>query len=197
MIRIFKPTIFVLCLVPFIVIAYQILFNQLGAEPVKQVTHHTGEWTLRFILLSLAMTPLKNITKILAWIKYRRMLGLFAFFYGTLHLLTYIGLDYQFNLDPIIDDVLNKKFIFIGFAAWLLMLPLAITSNQRMVLILKQNWKKIHRLSYLIGIFAVLHFIWLSKTIFFEPLIYLIILITLLTLRLDFIKFLLKKKSVT
>ena len=116
MIRIFKPTIFVLCLVPFIVIAYQILFNQLGAEPVKQVTHHTGEWTLRFILLSLAMTPLKNITKILAWIKYRRMLGLFAFFYGTLHLLTYIGLDYQFNLDLIIDDVLNKKFIFIGFS---------------------------------------------------------------------------------
>ena len=93
MIRIFKPTIFVLCLIPFIIIAYQILFNQLGAEPVKQVTHHTGEWTLRFILLSLAMTPLKNITKILAWIKYRRMLGLFAFFYGTLHLLTYIGLD--------------------------------------------------------------------------------------------------------
>jgi sulfoxide reductase heme-binding subunit YedZ len=126
------------------------------------------------------MTPLKNITKILAWIKYRRMLGLFAFFYGTLHLLTYIGLDYQFNLDPII-----------------LMLPLVVTSNQKMVLILKQNWKKIHRLSYLIGIFAVLHFIWLSKTIFFEPLIYLIILITLLTLRLDFIKFLLKKKSVT
>ena len=80
MIRIFKPTIFVLCLVPFIIIAYQILFNQLGAEPVKQVTHHTGEWTLRFILLSLAMTPLKNVTKILAWIKYRRMLGLFAFF---------------------------------------------------------------------------------------------------------------------
>ena len=80
MIRIFKPTIFVLCLVPFIIIAYQILFNKLGAEPVKQVTHHTGEWTLRFILLSLAMTPLKNITKILAWIKYRRMLGLFAFF---------------------------------------------------------------------------------------------------------------------
>ena len=149
MIRIFKPTIFVLCLVPFIIIAYQILFNQLGAEPVKQVTHHTGEWTLRFILLSLAMTPLKNITKILAWIKYRRMLGLFAFFYGTLHLLTYIGFDYQFNLDPIIDDVLNKKFIFIGFAAWLLMLPLAITSNQKMMLILKQNWKKIHRLSYL------------------------------------------------
>ena len=101
MIRIFKPTIFVLCLIPFIIIAYQILFNQLGAEPVKQVTHHTGEWTLRFILLSLAMTPLKNITKILAWIKYRRMLGLFAFFYGTLHLLTYIGLDYQFNLDPV------------------------------------------------------------------------------------------------
>ena len=124
------------------------------------------------------------------------MFGLFAFFYASLHLLTYVGLDYRFNLDPIFDDVLNKKYIFIGFAAWLLMIPLTITSNQWMVKILKQNWKKLHRLSYLIGIFAVLHFIWLSKTIFFEPLIYLIILIILLVFRLNFLKLMFKKSPV-
>ena len=193
----FKPAVFLLSLWPLVIIGYQIFYNELGPEPVDRIINHFGEWTLIFIFLTLSMSPLRKITKSLEWIKFRRMLGLFAFFYGTLHVLTYIGFDYQFNLDPIIDDVLNKKFIFIGFAAWLLMLPLAITSNQKMMLILKQNWKKIHRLSYLIGIFAVLHFIWLSKTIFFEPLIYLIILITLLTLRLDFIKFLFTKKSAT
>ena len=121
------------------------------------------------------------------------MFGLFAFFYASLHLLTYVGLDYRFDLYPILDDVFNKKYIFIGFAAWLLMIPLAITSNQLMVKTLKQNWKKIHRLIYIIGIFGVLHFIWLSKTIFFEPMIYLILLIILLVLRLNFLKFRFKK----
>ena len=194
--KIFKPAVFMACLIPFIVITYQIFFNKLGAEPVKEVTHHTGNWTLRFILISLAMTPLRNITNSLVWTRCRRMFGLFAFFYASLHLLTYVGLDYRFNLDPIFDDVLNKKYIFIGFAAWLLMIPLTITSNQWMVKILKQNWKKLHRLSYLIGIFAVLHFIWLSKTIFFEPLIYLIILIILLVFRLNFLKLMFKKSPV-
>ena len=194
--KIFKPAVFMACLIPFIVITYQIFFNKLGAEPVKEVTHHTGNWTLRFILISLAMTPLRNITNSLVWTRYRRMFGLFAFFYASLHLLTYVGLDYRFNLNPIFDDVLNKKYIFIGFAAWFFMIPLTITSNQWMVKILKQNWKKLHRLSYLIGIFAVLHFIWLSKTIFFEPLVYLIILIILLVFRLNFLKLMFKKSPV-
>ena len=121
------------------------------------------------------------------------MFGLFAFFLCITSFVTYVGLDYRFDLDPILDDVLNKKYIFIGFAAWLLMIPLAITSNQWMVKILKQNWKKLHRLIYIIGIFGVLHFIWLSKTIFFEPMIYLILLIILLVLRLNFLKLRFKK----
>ena len=194
--KILKPTVFVACLIPFIVITLKIFLNKLGAEPVKEVTHHTGEWTLIFILISLAMTPLRNITNLLFWLKYRRMFGLFAFFYASLHLFTYVGLDYRFDLDPILDDVFNKKYIFIGFAAWLLMIPLAITSNQLMVKKLKQNWKKIHRLIYIIGIFGVLHFIWLSKTIFFEPMIYLILLIILLILRLNSLKFRFKKNPV-
>ena len=191
-----KPSVFILSLFPFLIITYKIFFNKLGPEPVKEITHFTGEWTLIFICLTLSMSPLKKFTKLSLWINFRRMLGLFVFFYATLHLLTYVGLDYRFNLDPIFDDVLNKKYIFIGFAAWLLMIPLTITSNQWMVKILKQNWKKLHRLSYIIGIFAVLHFIWLSKTIFFEPLIYLIILIILLVFRLNFLKLMFKKSPV-
>ena len=164
-------------------ISYQIIFNRLGPEPVDRIINHFGEWTLIFILLTLSMTPLKKITKSVEWIKFRRMLGLFTFFYASIHMLSYVGLDYRFNFEPLINDVLKKKFIFIGFSAWLLLIPLAITSSERMVRLLKQNWKKIHRLIYVIGIFGVLHYIWLSKTIFFKPLIFLIILVILLLFR--------------
>ena len=134
------------------------------------------------------MSPLKKITNSTIWIKYRRMLGLFVFFYASIHLLSYVGLDYRFDFQPIINDVLKKKFVFIGFAAWLLLIPLAVTSSNKMMRILKHNWKKIHRLIYVIAIFGVLHFIWLSKTIFFKPLIFLFILIILLLFRVNFKK---------
>ena len=150
---------------------------------MDRIINHFGEWTLIFIFLTLSMTPLRKITKSLEWIKFRRMLGLFAFFYASVHMLSYVGLDYRFDFEPLINDVLKKKFIFIGFSAWLLLIPLAVTSSEKMVRLLKQNWKKIHRLIYIIGIFGVLHYIWLSKTIFFKPLIFLIILVILLLLR--------------
>ena len=150
---------------------------------MDRIINHFGEWTLIFIFLTLSMTPLRKITKSLEWIKFRRMLGLFAFFYASVHMLSYVGLDYRFDFEPLINDVLKKKFIFIGFSAWLLLIPLAVTSSQKMVRLLKQNWKKIHKLIYVIAIFGVLHFIWLSKTIFFKPLIFLIILVILLLFR--------------
>ena len=178
-----KTLVFFLSLWPIYVITYQIIFNQLGPEPVDRIINHFGEWTLIFILLTLSMTPLKKITKSAEWIKFRRMLGLFTFFYASIHMLSYVGLDYRFDFEPLINDVLKKKFIFIGFSAWLLLIPLAVTSSERMVRLLKQNWKKIHRLIYIIGIFGVLHYIWLSKTIFFKPLIFLIILVILLLFR--------------
>ena len=181
--RYYKTLVFFLSLWPIYVISYQIIFNQLGPEPVDRIINHFGEWTLIFILLTLSMTPLKKITKSVEWIKFRRMLGLFTFFYASIHMLSYVGLDYRFDFEPLINDVLKKKFIFIGFSAWLLLIPLAITSSERMVRLLKQNWKKIHRLIYIIGIFGVLHYIWLSKTIFFKPLIFLIILVILLLFR--------------
>ena len=183
MIKYFKAFIFFLCLWPLGIIISNIYYNDLGPEPVKKIMNHFGEWTLIFICLTLTMSPLKRITNLGFWIKFRRMLGLFVFFYATIHLLTYVGLDYRFDWEPIINDVLKKKYIFIGFSAWLLLIPLAATSSQKMIRILKHNWKNLHRLVYVIAIFGSLHYIWLSKTIFFKPLIYTAIIVVLLALR--------------
>ena len=183
MIKYFKAFIFFLCLWPLGIIITNIYYNDLGPEPVKKIMNHFGEWTLIFICLTLSMSPLKRITNLSFWIKFRRMLGLFVFFYATVHLLTYVGLDYRFDWDPIINDVLKKKYIFIGFSAWLLLIPLAITSSQKMIKILGRNWKNLHRLVYVIAIFGSLHYIWLSKTIFFKPLVYTLIIVVLFALR--------------
>ena len=104
-----KPGVFILSLIPFLIITYKIFFDQLGPEPVKEITHHTGEWTLIFIVLTLSMTPLKRITKSNVWISFRRMLGLFVFFYATIHLMTYVVIDYRFDWQQIYNDVLKKK----------------------------------------------------------------------------------------
>ncbi len=191
MIKYFKTIVFLLCSWPLIVISLDIYYNELGAEPVKKIMNHFGEWTLIFICLTLSMSPLKRFTNLSIWIKFRRMLGLFVFFYATIHLLTYIGLDYRFDWQPILNDVLKKKYIFIGFSAWLLLIPLAITSSKKMIKILKNKWKVLHKLIYVIAIFGSLHYIWLSKTIFFKPLIYTIIIIVLLVLRIK-----IKKKDI-
>jgi sulfoxide reductase heme-binding subunit YedZ len=191
LIKYFKPFVFILCLLPLGIIILDIYYNNLGAEPVKKIMNHFGEWTLIFICLTLTMSPLKRITNLGFWIKFRRMLGLFVFFYATIHLLTYVGLDYRFDWEPIINDVLKKKYIFIGFSAWLLLIPLAITSSQKMIKLLKNNWKRVHRLIYIIAIFGSLHYIWLSKTIFFKPLVYLVIILVLLALRIK-----IKKRNV-
>ena len=136
-----------------------------------------------FICLTLAMSPLKRFTNLVIWIKFRRMLGLFVFFYATIHLITYVVIDYRLDWEQIFNDVLKKKYIFIGFSAWLLLIPLAITSSQKMAKLLRHNWKKLHSLIYIIAIFGSLHYIWLSKTIFFKPLIFMLIILVLLALR--------------
>ena len=181
-----KVVIFTLSLVPIFFIIYQIITNQLGPEPIKDITHHTGKWTLYFIVITLAMTPLKKITKLNIWINYRRMFGLFIFFYASMHLMTYVGLDYQFDLTSIGDDILKKKYIFIGFSAWLLLIPLAVTSNKRMIRVLKNKWKKLHRLIYLISLFGAIHYLWLVKRDLTEPLIFLAVILILLAFRFNF-----------
>tara|TARA_B100000780_G_scaffold223067_1_gene162178 strand:- start:253 stop:840 length:588 start_codon:yes stop_codon:yes gene_type:complete len=178
-----KIPIFFLCLLPIFIIFYQIIFNQLGPEPIKHITHVTGEWTLRFIIITLAMTPLQRFTKLNFWISYRRMFGLFVFFYASTHLMIYVGLDYRFDLSSIGDDIIKKKYIFVGFLAWFLLVPLALTSSNRMIRFLKDKWKKLHKLIYLIALLGIIHFLWLVKVITVEPLIYLLIIISLLILR--------------
>ena len=184
--RYLKIIIFILSLAPIFFIIYQIINSQLGPEPIKDITHHTGKWTLYFIVITLAMTPLKNITKQNIWIKYRRMFGLFIFFYASVHLMTYVGLDYRFDLTSIGDDIIKKKYIFIGFSAWLLLIPLAVTSNKRMIKILKDKWKKLHRLIYLISLFGGIHYLWLVKRDLTEPLIFLAVILILLAFRFKF-----------
>ena len=184
----YKPSIFFLSLIPFVLIFYKIIFNKLGPEPVKEITHFTGEWTLLFIIFTLSMSPLKKITKLNIWITFRRMLGLFLFFYATLHMLTYIVIDYRLDLQSISKDIITKKFIFVGFAAWVLLLPLALTSSKRALIYLKDKWKKLHRLIYIIAILGLVHFIWLVKKDLTEPLIYAVIILILLLFRFKFRK---------
>ena len=178
-----KIPIFFLSLLPILIIFYQIIFNQLGPEPVKEITHVTGNWTLRFIIITLAMTPLQKFTKLNFWISYRRMFGLFVFFYASAHMMTYVGIDYRFDLSSIGDDIIKKKFIFAGFLAWLLLVPLALTSSKRMIRLLRDKWKKLHKLIYIISLLGIIHYLWLVKVVTIEPLIYLIIIVILLTLR--------------
>ena len=182
----YKPSIFILSLIPFFLILYKITFNKLGPEPVKEITHFTGEWTLLFIIFTLSMSPLKKITKLNIWISFRRMLGLFLFFYATLHMLTYVVIDYRLDLQSISKDIITKKFIFVGFAAWVLLLPLALTSSKRALIYLKDKWKKLHRLIYIIAILGLVHFIWLVKKDLTEPLIYAVIILILLLFRFKF-----------
>ena len=185
----YKPSIFFFSLIPFFLIIYKTIFNELGPEPVKEITHLTGEWTLLFIIFTLSMSPLKKITKLNIWISFRRMLGLFLFFYATLHMLTYVVIDYRLDLQSISKDIFTKRFIFVGFAAWLLLTPLALTSSKKAMMFLKDKWKKIHRLIYIIAILGVVHFIWLVKKDLTEPLIYMAIILILLLFRLKFKKF--------
>ena len=178
-----KIPIFFLSLLPILIIFYQIIFNQLGPEPVKEITHVTGNWTLRFIIITLAMTPLQKFTKLNFWITYRRMFGLFVFFYASAHMMTYVGIDYRFDWSSIGDDIVKKEFIFAGFLAWLLLVPLALTSSKRMIRLLRDKWKKLHKLIYIISLLGIIHYLWLVKVVTIEPLIYLIIIVILLTLR--------------
>ena len=180
--------IFILGLWPILSISIHIFQDSLGANPVEFIERHFGKWALIFLCLTLSMTPLRRITNISQWILYRRMLGLFVFFYASIHLLCYIGLDYHFAWIDIKNDIIKHRFVLVGFLGWILLLPLAITSSDKMIRRLKTNWKLLHRLIYVIAILGVLHFIWLVKKDLTEPLIYAAIISILLILRLNIFK---------
>lgn len=183
-ITLLKACLFVVCLLPLAQLVWLGYQDQLGANPIEAITHGTGEWTLRLLLVTLLMTPLRRWYS-WGWpIRVRRMLGLFAFFYGTLHLFTYLWLDQFFDWQEIGYDILDRPFITVGMLGYLLLIPLAVTSTQRMMKRLGRDWKRLHRLAYLVPVLGVVHFWWLVKADVREPLIYAVVLIILLGLRL-------------
>lgn len=182
--RLLKPIVFVLCLVPFVALAAAALLNQLGANPIQEITHVTGDWTLRFVLITLAVTPLRRLTGWNALIKYRRMLGLYAFFYALMHFGTYIVLDQFFAWDLIGKDIAKRPFITVGFLGFMAMVPLALTSTTGWIRRLGgKRWQQLHRLVYLTGVAGVVHYLWLVKSDKTRPATYGLVLAVLLGLR--------------
>jgi sulfoxide reductase heme-binding subunit YedZ len=178
-----KPMIFAACLLPLARLAWKALNSALGANPIQVITFSTGTWTLVFLLLTLSITPLRKLAKLHWLIQFRRMLGLFAFFYGCLHFLTYIWLDQFFDLHSIYKDVWKRPFITAGFTAFVLMIPLAATSTQWAIRKLGKRWQKLHRLIYLSATAGVVHYIWLVKKDVRTPLIFAVALGALLLYR--------------
>lgn len=184
-IRLLKPALFVACLGPLAWLAYgAFLGGDLGVNPVETITNYTGIWTLRLIAISLAVTPLRWLTGWNRVIQYRRMLGLFAFFYGSLHFLTYFVLDHSLMLDGLWDDVVKRPYITAGFTAFVLMIPLAVTSTQGWIRRLGgRAWNLLHRLVYATALLAVLHYWWKVKLDTSSPALYATIMGVLLAAR--------------
>lgn len=156
----FKPIVWLLCLAPLTWLVYS-LYRDLGANPVETITNTTGIWTLRLIMITLAITPLRWITGINQLINYRRLIGLFAFFYGSLHFFTYFFLDHQFDVAAMFEDVRLRPYITAGFTAFVLMIPLALTSTTGWIRRLGgRNWNLLHKLIYITALAAVLHYYW-------------------------------------
>jgi sulfoxide reductase heme-binding subunit YedZ len=178
-----KIGVFAACLVPTAWLGWRALHQDLTANPIEYITHFTGDWTLRFLLITLAITPLRKLTGQLWLIKFRRMLGLFAFFYVSLHLLTYVVLDHFFDFHEMIADVYKRPYITAGATGLLLMLPLALTSTKGWIRRLGKKWQTLHRLIYVSALAGVVHYWWLVKADVSKPEMYAVILGALLGYR--------------
>ncbi len=178
-----KILFFTACLSPFLSLLYDTLNNQLGANPIETLHFRLGDWALRFLCLGLAITPLKRITGFKDLIRFRRMTGLFAFFYASLHFLVYVVLDLSFSLELFIDEVPESPYIIIGLLTYCLLIPLAVTSTKGMQKRLGKKWRQLHKLVYFAAILAVVHYLWLVKSAFTEPLIYAGVVFVLLGFR--------------
>ncbi len=182
-----KPWVFTASLVPLALLVWAAATGGLTANPIEDITHRTGNWALRFLLLALAVTPIRKVTG-WSWVAgYRRMLGLFAFFYASLHFSTYLVLDFFFDFTLIFDDIVERRYVTAGFAGFLMLVPLAITSTQGMIRRLGgARWRQLHRLAYVAAIAGVVHYLWLVKIDIRPPLIYAAILAVLLGSRVWF-----------
>src|SRR5258708_7019560 len=183
-VRALKALAFVVCLGPAFVLLWKGFHNLLGANPIDVITRTTGTWTLTFLLITLSVTPVRRITGMAWLIRFRRMLGLYAFFYGSLHLMTYVWLDKFFDVHEMLHDIAKRRFITAGMTAWFLMLPLAITSTKGWIRRMGgKPWQKLHRLIYFSAAAGVVHFIWLVKADLHRPLTYGAVLVVLLAYR--------------
>jgi methionine sulfoxide reductase heme-binding subunit len=193
-----KIIFFVLCFLPVLNLLWVLFFNpiQLGANPGEFIIRKLGDWSIYFLLIGLAITPVRYLTGINQLIKFRRMVGLFAFFYVSIHLLSYLGFDRIFIFGEIVTDVIKRPFIAIGFAAFILLIPLAVTSTRGWTIrIGGKNWSRLHKLVYLIAILGVIHYWWLVKRDLTWPIIFAVILGVELVLRNEKVKRVLKKHS--
>lgn len=189
MVRLLKPATFILSLLPLTWIFYQVWLLQagtshdLGADPGKAIVLFFGEWTIRFLVITLALTPLRTLLEETWPIRVRRMLGLFTFFYASLHLVSYAVFLLELDLGNIARDLVKRPYISVGFAGWLLLLPLAVTSTNAMVRRLGRHWRSLHRLVYCVAVLAVLHVFWLAKSSYFDAFFYGSLLLFLLASR--------------
>src|ERR1022692_3601607 len=182
--RFTKIAIFLAALIPLERLGWKAFHDGLGANPIEVITHSTGDWTLILVLTTLAITPLRQITRQYWLVAVRRRIGLFAFFYGTLHFLTYLWLDKFFDVHEMLKDIAKRPFITVGFSASVLMIPLALTSTACSIRRLGgKNWQRLHRLIYLTGILGVVHYFWLVKADHRKPIAYGIVLSALLLYR--------------
>ncbi len=179
-----KPLVFVLCLIPLAFLVFDALTNNLGANPIEKITRRSGDWALRMLLITLAVTPMRILLQQPWLLRLRRMLGLFAFFYACLHITSYMVLDQFFAWDDIVKDIIKRPFITVGFIAFVLLIPLAITSTNNMIKRLGAvRWQRLHKLVYLIACLGVLHYFWMVKADLRSPLIHATILAMLLGYR--------------
>lgn len=185
MVRWFKPVVFLACLGPLARLGWKAYMGLLGANPIEVITHSTGDWLLTFLLITLAITPLRKLIHQPWLIRYRRMFGLFAFFYGVLHFVTYVWLDKFFDLHEMLADVAKRRFITVGFTGFLLLIPLALTSTRGWIRRLGgKQWQALHRLIYISAIAGIIHYYWLVKADVRKPLEYGFVLSLLLGYRL-------------
>jgi len=178
-----KPLVFALALLPFALLVFDTLRDGLGTDPVAQLEHRSGDWALRLLLATLAITPLRRLTGRAEWVRYRRMLGLFAFFYACVHLTVYLVIDLGGYWSQLLTEIAKRPYMTVGFSAWLILVPLALTSTRGMMRRLGGRWQKLHKLVYPAALLACLHFLWLVKADHREPLVYLAVLTTLLLAR--------------
>jgi sulfoxide reductase heme-binding subunit YedZ len=178
-----KTVVFILSVMPFGLLVYGAINDQLGANPIEALHFGFGDWALRFLCIGLALTPIKTLTGQSWPMRFRRMMGLFVFFYASLHLLVFIVLDLSLSWDAFKDEVPKSPYILMGLLTYLLLLPLAATSSKKMQKRLGRSWLMLHRLVYVAGLTALVHFFWLVKSDYTEPLIYAVVIGILLGIR--------------